>query len=135
MYLLEINSQMIGIVFNINFSTPLFNQTEERTCLECFQTLSIEKCVPYFFCSQSLCNIHITDCSMLSRYHNPMFVWKYLFSTIYINKKTPASECAKHPLCVLILHKQTPIKVCETKDVKYFTFTKHWILMSDDWNN
>ena len=41
MDLVEINSQMIGIVFNINFSTPLLNQTEQRTCLECFQTLSI----------------------------------------------------------------------------------------------
>ena len=41
MDLVEINSQMIGIVFNINFSTPLLNQTEQRTRLECFQTLSI----------------------------------------------------------------------------------------------
>ena len=48
MYLVEINSQMIGIIFNINFSTPLLNQTEQRMCFKCFQTSSIEQCVSWF---------------------------------------------------------------------------------------
>ena len=39
---------MIGIVFNINFSTPLLNQTEQRMCFKCFQTSSIEQCVSCF---------------------------------------------------------------------------------------
>ena len=85
MYLVKINSQMIGIVLNINFSTPLLNQTEQRTCFECFQTLSIEKCVPCLFVLNrytQIDSIHVADC-----YPDiiiPMFVWKYLFFTIYI---------------------------------------------------
>ena len=69
LYLVEINSQMIGIVFNINFSTPLLNQTQQRTCLECFQTLSIEKCVPCLFVLNRYANRQHPYRWLLCRYH------------------------------------------------------------------
>ena len=54
--------------------------------LVCFQTFSIGKNVPCLFVirfrSRAQIDItHIADCSMLSRYHNTMFVRKYLFFT------------------------------------------------------
>ena len=129
MYLVEINSQMIGIVFNINFSTPLLNQTEQRTCLECFQTFSIEKCVPCLFVLNRYANRQHPYRWLLSRYHYThvcleiFIIYKYIY--IYINRELQ-SACSilafKRSLFVLILHNQTLIKVCETKGVKYFTF-------------
>ena len=58
MYFMEINSQMIAIVFNINLSTTLFNQTEQRTSLVCFQTFSIGKNVPCLFVFDPCANRH-----------------------------------------------------------------------------
>ena len=84
MYLVEINSQMIGIVFNINFSTLFLNQTEQWTCLECFQTLSIEKrvLVYSFSIATQIDSTHIADC--FPDIIIFMVVWKYLFFTIYL---------------------------------------------------
>ena len=126
MYLMEINSQMIGIVFNINFSTPLLNQTEQRTCLECFQTLSIKKCVPGLFIFNCYANRQHPYRWLLSRYHYTHVCLEIFIICIYI-KKTRAWErvqylAFKRSLLVLILHNQTLIKVCETKGVKYVLF-------------
>ena len=142
MYLVEINSQMIGIIFNINFSTPLLNQTEQRTCLECFQTFSIEKCVPCLFVLNRYANRQHPYRWLLSRYHYThvcleIFILHNLY--IYI-KRELQSACSilafKRSLFVLILHNQTLIKVCETKGGNTLRFgTKHWILLSDGWNN
>ena len=127
MYLVEINSQMIGIIFNINFSTPLLNQTEQRTCLECFQTFSIEKCVPCLFVLNRYANRQHPYRWLLSRYHYTHVCLEILIIYIYIHiKRELQSACSilafKRSLFVLILHNQTLIKVCETKGVKYFTF-------------
>ena len=58
MYFMEINSQMIAIVFKINLSTTLFNQTEQRMSLVCFQTFSIGKNVPRLFVFDPCANRH-----------------------------------------------------------------------------
>ena len=120
---------MIGIIFNINFRTPLLNQTEQRTCLECFQTFSIEKCVPCLFVLNRYANRQHPYRWLLSRYHYTHVCLEifiiYIYIYIYI-KRELQSACSilafKRSLFVLILHNQTLIKVCETKGVKYFTF-------------
>ena len=137
MYLVEINSQMIGIVLNINFSTPLLNQTEQRTCFECFQTLSIEKCVPCLFVLNRYANRQHPYRWLLSRYHYTHVCLEiFILHNIYIYiKRELQSACSilafKRSLFVLILHNQTLIKVWNTL---HFA-TKYWILVSDSWNN
>ena len=49
---------MIAIVFKINLSTTLFNQTEQRMSLVCFQTFSIGKNVPCLFVFDPCANRH-----------------------------------------------------------------------------
>ena len=109
----KINSQMIGLVFSINFSTPLLNQTEQRTCLECFQTLSIEKCVPCLFV--------LNPCANRQHPHRWLSQHPYLFGNIY-SSQFIYTNFRVRIVVVLILHNKTPIKVCETKGVKYFKF-------------
>ena len=118
MYLVEINSQMIGIVFNINFST--------LSVFKCCQSRNMFLVYSFSIATQ-IDGTHIADC--FPDIVIPMFVWKYLFFTIYLYiyiKCELQSTCSilafKCSLFVLILHNQTLIKVCETKGVEYFTF-------------
>ena len=122
MYLVEINSQMIGIVFNINFST--------LSVFKCCQSRNMFLVYSFSIATQ-IDGTHIADC--FPDIVIPMFVWKYLFFTIYLYiniyiyiKCELQSMCSilafKCSLFVLILHNQTLIKVCETKGVEYFTF-------------
>ena len=114
MYLVEINSQMIGIVFNINFST--------LSVFKCCQSRNMFLVYSFSIATQ-IDGTHIADC--FPDIVIPMFVWKYLFFTIYLYiyiyiyiyiKCELQSTCSilafKCSLFVLILHNQTLIKVC-----------------------
>ena len=68
---------LVETVLYINFSSLIFNLTEQRTHLECCQTFVIEKCTPAVYSISVPMQLEINliaSCNMLSRYHNTMFV-------------------------------------------------------------
>ena len=80
---------------------------------------------------------HIADCSTLSRYHNTCDCLEIIIlHNLYKKKHSLQSAYSvlafKRPLFLLILHKQKPRKVCETKGVKYFTF-RNKTLNANEW--
>ena len=93
-----------------------------------------------FSIAMQIDGIHIADC--FPDIIIPMFVWKYLFFTIYIYiyiyiyiKRELQSACSilafKRSLFILILHNQMLIKVWNTLHLAI----KYWILATDGWNN